>query len=239
MNGQRGVALLLVLWVLALLSTLLGALAASVQLQNRQAQWQAARTRAVFAAEAGLSQAVMALQARDPKARWPADGVPHVLRFADAELSVSVHSEKGKLDLNAASMQDVGRVLKSCSADPQMIGQLLDALAEQRREPVPLRTLEELRQMPGMSFSSYRCLVPWITVWSGQMQPDPPFAPASLAKALGLPLVRSAGIDPGQIFTVVSEARLPNGYRSTLQTTLVLTSVKEGARPFRVLRWEE
>jgi general secretion pathway protein K len=76
-------------------------------------------------------------------------------------------------------------------------------------------------------------------VWSGQAQPDPAFTPASLAKALGQPVVRAAGADPGQIFTVVSEARLPNGYRTTLQATLMLTSVKEGARPFRVLRWQE
>jgi general secretion pathway protein K len=239
MKRQGGVALLLVFWVLALLSTLLGALAATVQLQNRQAQWQVAHIRGLFAAEAGLSQAVMALQARDPKARWLADGEPHVLRFADAELAVSVHSERGKVDLNAAPTQDVGRLLLSCGAPSQIIGPLLETLALERRNPVPLRTLEAFRDLPGMGFSLYRCMSPWITVWSGQMQPDPALTPAPLAKALGLPAVHAPAVDPGQIFTVVSEARLPNGYRSTLQATLMLTSVKEGARPFRVLRWQE
>lgn len=239
MKAQHGVALLLVLWVLAVLSTLLGVLVATVQLQNRQAQWQAAHTRAVFAAEAGLSQAVMALQARDPKARWSADGRPHEVHFADAALAIGVHSERGKLDLNAASIQDVGRLLQTCGADPQSIGPSLDALVQRRNGPVPLRTLEEFRELPGIGFAIYRCLTPWITVWSGQAQPDPAFTPASLAKALGQPVVRAAGADPGQIFTVVSEARLPNGYRTTLQATLMLTSVKEGVRPFRVLRWQE
>jgi len=239
MNVQRGVALLMVLWVLAVLSTLLGALAAAVQLQNRQAQWQVAHTRAIFAAEAGLSQAVMALQARDPKARWPADGVPHELRFDEAQLSVSVYSERGKLDLNAASTQDVGRLLTFCGADPQALASSLETLTRQRLDPVPLRTLEEFRQMPGMSYALFRCMAPWITVWSGQAQPDPGFTPVPLAKALGLPVVRSPGADPGQMFTVVSQALLPNGDRATLQATLMLTSVKEGARPFRVLRWQE
>ncbi|WP_342655215.1 type II secretion system minor pseudopilin GspK [Pseudomonas sp. F3-2] len=239
MNVQRGVALLMVLWVLAVLSTLLGALAATVQLQNRQAQWQVAHTRAMFAAEAGLSQAVMALQARDPKARWTADGVLHELRFDEAQLSVSVYSERGKLDLNAASTQDVGRLLTFCGADPQALASSLEALTRQRLDPVPLRTLEEFRQMPGMSYALFRCMAPWITVWSGQAQPDPGFTPVPLAKALGLPVVRSPGADPGQMFTVVSQALLPNGDRATLQATLMLTSVKEGARPFRVLRWQE
>jgi general secretion pathway protein K len=239
MNVQRGVALLMVLWVLAVLSTLLGALAAAVQLQNRQAQWQVAHTRAISAAEAGLSQAVMALQARDPKARWPADGVPHELRFDEAQLSVSVYSERGKLDLNAASTQDVGRLLTFCGADPQALASSLETLTRQRLDPVPLRTLEEFRQMPGMSYALFRCMAPWITVWSGQAQPDPGFTPVPLAKALGLPVVRSPGADPGQMFTVVSQALLPNGDRATLQATLMLTSVKEGAKPFRVLRWQE
>mgnify|MGYP000217842372 CR=1 FL=1 len=239
MTVQRGVALMMVLWVLAVLSTLLGALAATVQLQNRQAQWQVAHTRAMFAAEAGLSQAVMALQARDPKARWPADGVPHGLRFDEAQLSVSVYSERGKLDLNTASPQDVGRLLTFCGANPQALALSLEALTRQRLDPVPLRTLEEFRQMPGMSYALFRCMAPWITVWSGQAQPDPGFTPVPLAKALGLPVVRSPGADPGQMFTVVSQALLPNGDRATLQATLMLTSVKEGARPFRVLRWQE
>lgn len=239
MKMQRGVALLLVLWVLAVLSTLLGGLAATVQLQNRQAQWQAAHTQALFAAEAGLSQAVMALQARDPAVRWPADGAPHALRFEQAELSVSVHSERGKLDLNAAPTQAVGRLLKACGAGAQVSGPLLEALARQRRGPVPLRTLEEFRELPGVSFSLYRCLAPWLTLWSGQPQPDPALTPAPLAKALGLPVVRLSGFNPGQILTVVSEARMPNGYRATLQATLMLTTVKEGGRPFRVLRWQE
>jgi general secretion pathway protein K len=239
MKRQRGVALLLVLWVLAVLSTLLGMLAATVQLQNRQSQWLVAHTRGLFAAEAGLSQAVMALQARDPSARWRADGVPHALRFAGVELAVSVHSERGKLDLNAAPMGGIRRLLETCGATPGAVSPLLEALARQRNDPVPLRTLEEFRELPGMSFTLYRCLAPWVTVWSGQAQPDLAFTPAPLAKVLGLPVVSSHNADPGQIFTVISEARLPNGYRSTLRATVMLTSVKEGARPFRVLGWQE
>jgi len=47
---QRGVALLLVLWVLALLSLLLGGLAGWVQLETRQAAWHRQHTQAVLSA---------------------------------------------------------------------------------------------------------------------------------------------------------------------------------------------
>jgi general secretion pathway protein K len=239
MSKQQGVALLLVLWVLALLSTLLAALAATVQLQHRQAQWMASHTQALFSAEAGLGEAVMALQARDPKARWLANGEPHAINFADTDLEVRVYSERGKLDLNAALASDVRRLLSACGATAEESEQVTQGLEHQRNGAVPLRTLEEFRELSGMSFTLYRCATPWVTVWSGQARPEPGLAGQPLVKALGLPVVQATGADPGQIFTVVSQARLPSGYATTLQVTLMLTPAKEGARPYRVLRWQE
>ena len=74
MKRQRGVALLLVVWVLALLSTLLAGLVGWVHLQNRQALWQRQQTQTLLAAEAGIGLAVMAQLDRDPQRRWNADG---------------------------------------------------------------------------------------------------------------------------------------------------------------------
>ena len=239
---QRGVALLLVLWVLAVLSTLLAALAATVQLQHRQARWQADYTQALFAAQAGLGLAVMALQARDPRARWVADGQPHATHFGATELAVSVRSERGKLDLNAAPVGDLRRLLLACGASPAISQTVAQALQRQRNGDTPLRTLEEFRELDGVSLALYRQVAPLLTVWSGQAQPDPALAPAALAKALGLPVAHPAAASlpqSGPIFTIDSDARLPSGGRAALRVTLMLTSVKEGARPYRVLRWQE
>lgn len=243
MTRQRGVALLVVLWVLALLSLLLAALAATVQLQLRQAQWSGAQTQALFAAEAGIEQAVIALQARDPKARWAADGQPHAGRLGEAEQVVKVRSERGKLDLNAAPLTAVRRLMVGLGASLDASERIAQALQQQRNGPTPLRTLEEFRQLPGMSFELYRQVVPLVTVWSGEAQPDPSLAPPGLNRALGLPAAHAAdpalGAEAGQIFTLDSEARLPDGGHAELRVTLMLTSGKEGARPYRVLRWQE
>src|SRR5471030_1710899 len=90
MKRQRGAALLLVLWALALLSVLLGGLAGWVQLQSRQALWLRQHTQTVLAAEAGIAL-VMADR------RWIADGRDIELTFDDAQLHVSLRSERGKL----------------------------------------------------------------------------------------------------------------------------------------------
>ncbi len=72
---QRGVALLLVLWVLALLSLLLGGLAGWVQLETRQAAWHRQHTQAVLAAEAGVALAMQAVADPLQRKQWMPTGV--------------------------------------------------------------------------------------------------------------------------------------------------------------------
>lgn len=232
--------MLLVLWVLALLSSLLAGLAGWVHLQNRQALWQRQHTEGLLAAEAGLSLAVVALTERNPAARWRADGRSHTLQFDDAMLTISVRSERGKLDLNAAMATDVARVLQANGATPAQASDVAHALDQRRGAgQSPLRMLEEVRELPGMTQKLYRQTLPYLTLWSGEARPDPALAPAPLAHALSLPAGNSLASEPGPILTVRSRARLPGGYTTTLRVTLLLNPSKEGARPYRVLRWQE
>jgi len=235
---QRGVALLLVLWVLALLASLLAGLAGWVHLQNRQALWQRQHTQASLAAEAGVGMAVLAQLDRDPQRHWRADGQPHALRFGKAQLAVSLRSEQGKLDINAAAMEQVTRWLQTCGATAQQLQTLIPAL-QQRRAGTPLRLLEELRELPGMSQTLYARATPNLTLWSGLSSPEPRLASAELRQALGLPQGGPAAQDAGPVLTVDSSASLPGGYTTTLRVTLLLNPSKEGTRPYRVLRWQE
>lgn len=129
---QRGVALLLVLWVLALLSLLLGGLAGWVQLETRQAAWHRQHTQAVLAAEAGVALAMQALADPLQRKQWVADGREIRLVFDDAQLQVSLHSERGKLYLNSAQVADFARLALACGATQAQANQLARAL-EQRR----------------------------------------------------------------------------------------------------------
>ncbi|WP_426199371.1 general secretion pathway protein GspK [Pseudomonas sp. DC3200b2] len=237
MSRQRGMALLVTLWVVALLSGVLAAVAGTVRLELRQARWQRQSTQAVLAAEAGISLAVLGLQANSPRLRWLADGQVHEHAFDGAILRISARSERGKLDLNSAPASTMVRFLQAFGADGPSAAQLTAALAHQR-EHSPLRTPEELRPLPGMSATLHERIAPFITVWSGQAQPDAALAAAPLARALGLPRVAGMALEPGQIFTITSRAHLPNGARATVRATLLMITAKEGAKPYRVLRWQ-
>jgi general secretion pathway protein K len=240
MKKQKGIALLLVLWALALLSLLLGGLAGWVQLETRQGLWQRQHTQALLAAEAGMNQAVQALLDKSHRPRWIADGRGTPLRFDEAQLVVGVTSERGKLDLNAAQVDDVSKVAQACGATRNQAAQLVKALQARRGgdEP-PLRVIEELRQLPGMTQVLYSRLLPEVTLWSGLDRPEPAFATPLLKRVLNMPNQAAVGADPGDVVTIESQAQLPSGYSARLQTTVLLNPSEGNAQPYRVLRWQE
>src|SRR5471030_1779294 len=58
MKPQRGAALILALWALALLSLMMGAVVQAIRLENRQSAYELQHTKAQLAAEAGLALAI-------------------------------------------------------------------------------------------------------------------------------------------------------------------------------------
>lgn len=244
MNGtcsrQRGVALLVVLWVLALLSLLLGGLAGWVQLESRQALWLRQNTEALLAAEAGLNMTVQSLLDPAQRKRWVADGRITTLRLDDTQLTVSIRSELGKLDVNSAPTADLIRLLQACGANRAQTSAFSQALSAQRNDgQSPLRVLEEVRSLPGMTRALYARVLPEITVWSGLDRPEPAFSSASLRRALNLPHQSAEGADPGSVLTIDTRAERPGGVVALLQTTVLLSPSEGGAQPYRVLRWQE
>lgn len=233
MKHQRGAALLLVLWALALLSVLLGGLAGWVQLESRQALWHRQHTQTVLAAEAGIA---MAMADR----RWIADGREIPLSFDDARLHVSVRSERGKLYLTNAEAEDLTRLALACGATPAQASEWVKAIEARRNQGLPpFRVLEEVRQLPGMTQALYARLLPEITLWSDLDRPDPAFASALMRQALKLPHPSAEGVDPGVVLEVDSRAQRPGGYQARLQATVLLSPTEDSAQPYRVLRWQE
>ena len=233
MRRQRGAALLLVLWVLALLSVLLGGLAGWVQLESRQALWHRQHTQTVLAAQAGVAVAM------DDR-HWIADGRERLLTFDDAQLHVSLRSERGKLYLVNAEAHDLTRLALACGASPAQAAQVAKALDARRKQGLaPFRVLEEVRQLPGMSQTLYRQLLPELTLWSDLDRPAPAFASALMRQALNLPQQSAQGADPGEVLVVDSRAQRPGGYEARLQVTVLLSPTEDGAQPYRVLRWQE
>jgi len=99
---QRGVAFVLVLWVIAMLSILLGSFALVARTENLQSRHLFDTTQARYAAEAGLNLAIYELRKADPMQRWIADGRPYRFGYGDAEIEIAIQDDSGKIDINTA-----------------------------------------------------------------------------------------------------------------------------------------
>ncbi|HSS06011.1 MAG TPA: type II secretion system protein GspK, partial [Rhodanobacteraceae bacterium] len=99
---QRGVAFVLVLWVIAMLSILLGSFALIARTENLQSRHLFDTTQARYAAEAGLNLAIYELRKADPMQRWIADGRPYRFGYGDAEIEIAIQDDSGKIDINTA-----------------------------------------------------------------------------------------------------------------------------------------
>jgi general secretion pathway protein K len=98
---QRGIAFVLVLWVIAMLSIILGSFSLMARTENLQSRHLFDSTQARYAAEAGLNLAVYELRKSDPLERWVGDGRPYRFAYGDAEIEVQITDDSGKIDLNS------------------------------------------------------------------------------------------------------------------------------------------
>lgn len=233
-NPQRGSALVLVLWVLALLSLLAGGLLVSTGLHNQTSLTDLRNTQALLAAEAGVPLAVQSLQTHAANA---AVSQAQTFTLDGAQLSVVVSSEHGKLDLNFCPPDAFARLLRYTGASAEQAQMWALQLQHRRSQGRPLRQLVELLDLPAHDAVIYSRILPWITLWSGRGSPDPAFASEAVRAALKLNLLTGAISNHGSTLAIESQARLPTGEAAVVYATVILDAAGAGGSPYRVLQW--
>ena len=96
-SAQRGIALVLVLWIAVLITVLLASFSLSARVEALQGRNLLDSTRARYMAEAGLHRAVYELRGNDPATRWVADGREYEIAFEGAKLEIAIRDETGKI----------------------------------------------------------------------------------------------------------------------------------------------
>jgi general secretion pathway protein K len=204
---ERGVAFLLVLWVVAMLSVLLGSFALIARTELTQSRHLFDTTRARYAAEAGLDLAVYELRKSDPMMRWVGDGRPYSFGFGDADVEVKIIDDSGKIDLNAPNEQMLTNLFTARGLDPDRAQGLAAAikdwidpdddttlngaeLAQYKAAGLsygprnaPSATLLELQQVLGMNYELFSKIEPALTIYSGQGMPNLANAPLEVLEA--------------------------------------------------------
>jgi len=205
---QDGIALVLVLWVLLLLTIITGSFALMARMDTLEANAVLSGTQARLSAEAAINLAVLALRDPNDETRMLADGRVYAQLLDGVEVEVSATDERGKLDINASNELTLVNLFTGHGmefADAEFLAAaVLDWRDEDELERVngaevdvyhaaglqigpanrPFMMTEELLQVIGMSYELYRRLEPGITVYSRTGEPDPAFAPVEALMAL-------------------------------------------------------
>lgn len=206
--SQRGAALILVLWILVLLTALIGTFAGSARIEALQARQLRSASIGRQAAQAGVEYAVIQMLVPNNAQRWTPDGRKYAYAIGAAKLEIRVFDESGKVDLNAAAPDLLAKLLLAAGAEPARAAALAAAIVDYRDEDnllqpggaedgeyraaglpygpkdAPFEAVAEVQRVLGMDSVLYRKLEPVLTVYSGG-DPIPAFAQPLVLQALG------------------------------------------------------
>ena len=233
-GGEKGIALVLVLWMVTLLAVIAGNFAFAIRTDTRLSQNQLALAQARALADGGVQRAVYELfKPPTDLQRWEADGAVHEFVLNGSRVRVAMLDESGKIDLNTASDALVKGLLLSTGLSEEDSAALLDAIldwkdADDLRRPngaeaddyrrlglnytpsnAPFETVEELRRVRGVSRELYARLAPFLTVYSKQPGINAAIAPREVLLAI-------PGVTPQQVdeYLVQRQQQLAAGQKA-------------------------
>ncbi|MEJ2618956.1 MAG: type II secretion system protein GspK [Candidatus Thiodiazotropha sp.] len=146
---SRGVALILVLWLVALMTIVAASFSTQSKVESRLAGNAKASLQAKLLAETGFSRAVMELMVNNPEQRWNFNGQVYTLETNQGALEIAIRNASGLLDLNKASADQLNRLFVLISDSPEERNSLVDRLNDWRDG-------DNLRRLNGAEDKDYR-----------------------------------------------------------------------------------
>lgn len=198
---QQGIALMMVLWVLSVLTIMAGGFALSTRRALDQSQTALSTSQGVALADGGIHYAMYMLTHPDPKQRWESDGRPYVVRFPTGEVRVRVSDESGRLDLNVVQDGTLRAFLTRVLGDVELATRLTDAILDWRDE-------DSLKRLHGAEIDEYRS-----AARTPRPQNRPFVAPEEVAGVLGMTPQIAARVAP--YFTIWSGQDGINPYKAS------------------------
>lgn len=208
-DRERGVALVIVLWAVMLLTVIAGNFVFAMRIETLVARNAVSGEQAEATANGAVHRALY--ETFKPAANagtWKADGRERQWEQNGAKIRVVMMDESGKIDINTSSDELLGGLLLSVGVDAEKSARLLDAILDWRDtdaltrpngaeseayqaaglpyEPAnaPFDAVEQLQQVLGMSHDIYLRLAPLITIHSGQPGINTLVAPRGVLMAI-------------------------------------------------------
>lgn len=194
---QRGVALILVLWVLSILMLMAGSFSLTMRRESAGVMTIKANAEANAQAQAGLAIAEAMLLHEDESKRWRIDGSIYEIETETAKTRIRIQSETGKIDINSVTNTLLHQVMTRAPMGTQDQLKLENAILDWRDEDEttrpfgaekpeylaaklhyaprnkPFRSLEELQMVHGMTADVFEWMKTIFTIYAaGQTEVD-------------------------------------------------------------------
>jgi general secretion pathway protein K len=206
---QRGVALVMVLWVCVLLTVIASSFITERRTETLIVRNSISMARAAGAADAGVQRALLdAFRNDNSPDIWRRDGQSHDWSFDGVPVRVEMRDESAKIDVNTASDALLRGLFLSVGVPEEEVNRLLDAILDWRDADTlkrangaeeadyraaglsyrpanaPFQAVEEIQLVLGMRPDIYRRIAPMITVFSRQTGVNAPFATRAVLLAI-------------------------------------------------------
>jgi general secretion pathway protein K len=224
--AARGIALVVVLWMLSLLMVIVGSFVLTTRTEVRLAANHVDQVRVEAVADAGIQRAIFELYRPDTEAdKWRPDGRERSFTLDGATVRVVINAESGKIDLNWAAEPILKGVFRVVGVPDSEVEAIIDAIQdwrdaddfrrlhgaeaadyesaglEARPANAPFMTIEELRSVKGVTGPIYNRVAGAITVYSRQQGVDALAAPR-------LALLALPGADPILVDTYIDQRKM-------------------------------
>lgn len=190
---EKGVALIMVLWLLTLLTIMATSFALGMRRETRLIAHIRDKAQAIAIAEAGITIAQLNLLTVDKQLRWQASGHIYPLSFNKAKIRIRIESESGKIAINQADETLLIKMMLQTDVEESKHQAIINAILDWRDSDdlirldgaeaatyqaagllyqpgnKPFQTIEELRLVFGITAELFEQLKTMISVYSTQM----------------------------------------------------------------------
>ena len=259
---QRGIALVIVLWLLILLTVIAASHARVIRTEIRLASNQVDASKARNLAEASAHHAILELLVLDEALRWPVNGSVNRLRYVDGEVAIAIRDARGLIDINWISAATLDKVLAGLGVPKNQRQSLIDATLDWRDKDSlkhlkgaedddyrragmkwaardgPFSSIEEFRYVMGMTNPLFERLVPYLTVHSNQARVNLDYAPPWLVSVLADTQNTTTGSTTargGSTYHITVWASSNGGSNASLELVVRMTPTRDPA--YSILSW--
>ena len=217
MRANKGLALIVVLWVTTLLTIMASSFALTIQRETAITGGLKEKAQAFALAEGGVNYAILMLLSKDTEKRWQANNSLYEIEFAGKRIRILIADESGKININLASKEQLQQLFSSLDVDETLADSLSDAVLDwrdkdelhaingaekQQYEEAGLKysprndlfkSVEEVQMLMGMTPGIYQQLEGKISVYTNNKELNP--VTATREVLLTLPDVNAEMVD--------------------------------------------